>query len=121
MGHKMEEMKWVTVTETNGITVAEMFAERLKAAEIPAVAIQESSGKSFGFSVGPLSAAYVRVPTNYLEEARLLLDVDAKVDKDDIVICPECESEIELDKADWKQGWFDCPVCTERITLEDLF
>lgn len=116
----MEEIQWATVTETNGITIAEMLAQRLKAADIPAFAVQESAGKAYGFSIGPLSVAYVRVPVNYLEEARLLLDVD-QADATDIVTCPGCDSEIELDETEWEQGWFTCPVCAEKVPLDDLF
>ena len=117
----MEETKWATVTETNGLAVAELLAQRLKAAEIPAFAVQESAGKAYGFSVGQLSVAYVRVPTNYLEEARLLLDVDVPADETNMVACPVCESDIELDETEWEQGWFICPVCDVHITLEDRF
>lgn len=116
----MEETKWATVTETNGLAIAEMLAQRLKVAKIPAFAVQESAGKAYGFSIGQLSVAYVRVPVNYLEEARLLLDVD-RADESDIVTCPECGSELELEEAEWEQGWFSCPVCDERVSLEDLF
>lgn len=116
----MEETTWATVTETNGITVAEMLVKRLEAAEIPAQAVQESAGRAFGFMSGPLGTAYVRVPTKYLEEARLLLDVD-EADESDIVTCPECDSEIELDETEWEQGWFTCPVCAEKVSLDDLF
>jgi len=35
----MNEIRWVTVTRTNGITPAEMLARRLEAAEIPARAV----------------------------------------------------------------------------------
>lgn len=120
MGVNMEETKWATVTETNGITIAEMLVKRLEAADIPAFAVQESVGKSFGLTVGPMSIAYVKVPEKFLEEARLLLDVE-EIDETDIVTCPECESEIELDDAEWEQGWFTCPVCEERVSLDDLF
>ncbi len=117
----MKEIEWATVTETNGLTVAELLAERLKAAKIPAFAVQESAGKAYGFSIGPLSVAYVRVPVEYLEEARLLLDIDEPVDKADIVICPGCESELVLDEAEWEQGWFTCPVCAQKADLDTLF
>lgn len=116
----MEEAKWAKVTQTNGITVAEMLVQRLEAAEIPAQAIQESAGRSLGFMSGPLGTAYVMVPVQFLEEARLLLDVE-EIDESDIVTCPECDSEIELDEAEWEQGWFTCPVCEEQISLDDLF
>lgn len=117
----MEETTWATVTETPGITVAELLVQRLEAAEIPAHAVQESAGKAIGFFGGPMGTAYVKVPTQYLEEARLLLDVDAPTDADDIVTCPSCDSEIELTDAEWQQGWFDCPVCATHVSLDNLF
>jgi len=117
----MEETTWATVLETNGIIVAEMLVQRLQAAEIPAQAVQESAGKAFGFMSGPLGTAYVRVPMQFLEEARALLDVEAPTDVDDIVICPNCDSELELGDTEWEQGWFICPVCEAKTSLEDLF
>ncbi|MCA9919628.1 MAG: DUF2007 domain-containing protein [Anaerolineales bacterium] len=117
----MEETTWTTVTETNGITVAEMLAQRLIAAEIPAQAVQESAGRAIGFMSGPLGTAYVRVPEQFLAEARELLDVDTPVEEDDIVICPNCDSDIELNDAEWDQGWFICPVCEAQVSLDDLF
>ena len=117
----MEETLCATVTETNGFTVAEMLAQRLIAADIPAQAVQESIGQSFAFLSGPLGTAYVRVPEQFLDEARALLDVDAPADEDDIIICPNCESELELDDPEWEQGWFLCPVCETQVSLDDLF
>jgi DNA-directed RNA polymerase subunit RPC12/RpoP len=114
----MDETTWATVTKPDGMIVAEMLVERLKAADIPAFAVQESVGQSFGFTVGPLSDVYVKVPVEYLEEARLLLDIEAPVDQADLVVCPNCESEIELNEAEWEQGWYTCPECAERITIE---
>lgn len=117
----MEELTWATVTETNGITVAEMLVQRLEGAEIPAQAVQESAGKAIGLSGGPLGTAYVRVPVQYLEEARQFLDVEEPAEEDDIVFCPNCESELELNETEWEQGWFICPVCEAKTSLEDLF
>lgn len=117
----MEETTWATVLETNGIIVAEMLAQRLEAADIPAQAIQESAGKAIGLSSGPLGTAYVRVPVQYLDDARELLDAEEPADEDDIVICPSCESELELNEAEWEQGWFICPVCETQVSLDDLF
>ncbi len=114
----MKEIQWVTVTETNGITIAEMLVQRLKGAKIPAVAIQESAGKAYGLSVGPMSVAYVKVPVENLAEARLFLDVSEPVDEADIVTCPHCDNDIELDEVEWEQGWYNCPVCTEKVLLE---
>ena len=119
--NQMAETTWATVTETNGFTVAELLVQRLQAAKIPAQAIQESAGKAFGFSGGPLGTAYVKVPAQFLEEARLLLDVADAVEDDNIVVCPSCDSEIELDEAEWEQGWFSCPVCATRVSLDSLF
>ncbi len=116
----MEETKWATVTETNGLTIAEMLVQRLKAAEIPAYAEQESVGRTFAFTTGPMSMAYVKVPVQYLEEARLLLDVEAEPDEADIVTCPHCDNDVELDDVEWEQGWFECPVCSQRVLLDDL-
>ena len=112
----MNEMQWATVTETNS-TVAEMLVQRLKGAKIPAFVQQESAGKAYGFTVGPMSVAYVKVPVEYLEEARLFLDVPEKVDETDIVTCPNCNSDIELDEAEWEQGWYECPVCAKRVSI----
>lgn len=117
----MEEIKWVTVTTTNGITPAEMLAGRLEAAEIPARAVQEGAGKAYGFSVGPMGTAYVLVPAERLEEARALLDVEIEVPEEEIVTCSHCDNEIELNDVEWEQGWFDCPVCGKQVELDDLF
>ncbi len=116
----MEEIKWVTVIETNGLTVAELLVQRLKATDIPAYAEQESVGRTFGFTTGPMSIAYVKVPVQYLDEARLLLDVEAESDDADIVTCPHCDNDIEPDDGEWGQGWFECPVCSQRVILDDL-
>ncbi|MBK7896731.1 MAG: hypothetical protein IPJ90_18000 [Anaerolineaceae bacterium] len=70
---------------------------------------------------GPLGTAYVRVPEQFLAEARALLDVEAPPDQEDIVICPNCDSDIELDDPEWEQGWFICPVCQTQVSLDDLF
>lgn len=117
----MEEITWVTVVETNGITPAQMLANRLEAAEIPARAVQEGAGQAYGFTVGPMGTARVLVPAEHLEEARALLDVEPEPDEDEVVTCPNCESDVELYDAEWEQGWFTCPVCGERASLEDLF
>lgn len=117
----MNELRWVTVTTTNGIIPAEMLAQRLQTADIPARAVQEAVGKAYGFTVGPMGVAYVLVPAERLEEARSLLGVEAEASEDDIVTCPHCKSEIELDDTEWEQGWFVCPACAERVSLDDLY
>lgn len=117
----MEEIKWVQVAETNGITPAELLAGRLRAANIPARAIQEGAGQAYGLTVGILGTAHVLVPEDRLEEARALLDVEEEVDEEDLVTCPHCESEVELNEKEWEQGWFDCPVCGQHVELDPLF
>ena len=77
-----------------------------------------STGPGSSGSTGFLALG--SVPEKYLEEARLLLDVD-QAEESDIVTCPECDSELELDETEWEQGWFICPVCNEQISLDDLF
>ena len=117
----MEEIKWVKVAETNGITPAELLAGRLQAAGIPARAVQEGAGQAFGLTVGLLGTARVLVPEEREEEARALLDLEAEMDEDNLVTCPHCGTEIELDDEEWEQGWFDCPGCGERVELDPLF
>ena len=117
----MEEIKWVKVAETSGITPAELLAGRLQAADIPARAVQEGAGQALGLTVGLLGTARVLVPEERVEEARALLDLEAEADEEDLVICPNCESEVELDEEEWEQGWFECPVCGESVDLEELF
>lgn len=117
----MEEIKWVTVVATNGITPAEVLAKRLEAAQIPARAVQEGAGQAFGLTFGPMGMARVLVPEEHLEEARALLDVEPEVDEEEVVTCPHCDSDVQLYEAEWEQGWFSCPVCGERTPLDDLF
>jgi hypothetical protein len=117
----MKEIKWVKVAETNGITPAQLLAGRLQAADIPARAVQEGAGQAYGLTVGLLGTARVLVPEERLEEARALLDLEAEVEEDELVACPHCDSEVELDDAEWEQGWFECPVCGESVDLDRLF
>ena len=117
----MDGVKWVTVTETNGITIAEALAERLKAAEIPARAVGEGAAKGYALTVGQLGRTVVMVPAEYLQEAQELLDVEPEPDPEDIIICPQCQAEITLDETEWEQGWIICPKCKTHIDLEELF
>lgn len=117
----MDEIKWVSIVETSGITPAELLAGRLQAAGIPARAVQEGAGQAFGLTVGLLGTARVLVPAEREEEARALLDLEAEVDEDELVTCPECENDVELTDEEWEQGWFTCPVCGATVALDDLF
>lgn len=67
-----------------------------------------------------MGEAHVLVPAERLAEARALLDVEMEANEELSVICPHCESEIEPDEDEWEQGWFICPVCEERVSLDDL-
>lgn len=69
-----QETKWEVVTETAGLTTAEIFVGRLKAEGIPARAWQEGAGQAFGLTVGMLGTGYVLVPESYLERAKVILE-----------------------------------------------
>lgn len=78
-----EEVRWVTVARTPGITPATILAGRLQAEGIPARAWQEGAGQALGLTVGLLGTGHVAVPTTYAEQARkILADVDEVDDWD---------------------------------------
>jgi len=76
-GGAMREVRWVTVEQTPGITVAEIIAGRLQAEGIPARAWQEGAGEALGLMVGLLGTGHVVVPEEYAEQARAILTADA--------------------------------------------
>ena len=117
----MEEITWATVTTTNGITPAELLAGRLRAAGIPARAVQEGAGQAYGLTVGLLGTAQVLVPEERLEEAQALLDVEGEADESNLIDCPHCDAEIELDEEEWEQEEVTCPACGEQVVLDELF
>ena len=117
----MDSVEWVAVTETNGITIAEALAERLKAAEIPARAVGQGAARGYALTVGQLGRAVVMVPAEHLQEAQELLGVEPEPDVDDVVTCPHCDAQITVDEAEWEQGWFVCPECGTQVDLEELF
>ena len=116
----MNEVKWVTVAQMRGITRAEMLANRLKAEGIPARATQEGAGVALGLTVGALGTAAVVVPAQHLAEAREILDVEPELDEEDVVTCPHCATEVEVDEAEWEQGWFRCPGCDKTVDLQEI-
>ena len=71
-----QEIKWVTVEQTPGITVAEIIVGRLQAEGIPARAWQEGAGEAIGLMVGLLGTGHVVVPEEYAEQARAILDAE---------------------------------------------
>lgn len=68
-----QEVKWVVVERTPGITVAEIIVGRLQAEGIPARAWQEGAGEAIGLTVGLLGTGHVVVPEEYAEQARAIL------------------------------------------------
>jgi hypothetical protein len=71
-----QEINWVVVEETSGITVAEIIAGRLQSEGIPARAWQEGAGEALGLIVGLLGTGHVVVPEEYADQARAILDDD---------------------------------------------
>ncbi len=74
---EMREVRWVTVEQTPGITVAEIIVGRLHAEGIPARAWQEGAGEALGLMVGLLGTGHVVVPEEYADQARAILEADA--------------------------------------------
>lgn len=72
-----QQINWVVVEETMGITVAEIIAGRLQSEGIPARAWQEGAGEALGLIVGKLGMGHVVVPEEFAEAARAILDDDA--------------------------------------------
>ncbi len=71
-----QEVRWETVAQTPGITVAEIIAGRLQSEGIPARAWQEGAGEALGLIVGLLGTGHVVVPSEYAERARMILESD---------------------------------------------
>lgn len=71
-----QEINWVVVEQTMGITVAEIIAGRLQSEGIPARAWQEGAGEALGLIVGLLGTGHVVVPAEYAAEARAILEAD---------------------------------------------
>lgn len=72
-----QEIEWVVVEQTPGITVAEIIAGRLQSEGIPARAWQEGAGEALGLIVGLLGTGHVVVPEEFAEQARAILAADA--------------------------------------------
>ena len=71
-----QPVKWQVVAETSGVLPAQVIAGSLEAAGIPVRVGQESVGRAYGFTVGPLGTGYVAVPEERVEEALALLEED---------------------------------------------
>lgn len=72
-----QQINWVVVEETMGITVAEIIAGRLQSEGIPARAWQEGAGEALGLIVGKLGTGHVVVPEEFANAARDILAADA--------------------------------------------
>lgn len=68
-----EGINWVPVETTTGLLLAEMTAESLIVAGIPARAWQEGAGHALGLTVGLLGEGHVVVPEEYAVAARQFL------------------------------------------------
>ncbi len=72
-----QEVRWVVIEKTPGITVAEIIVGRLQSEGIPARAWQEGAGEALGLIVGLLGTGHVVVPEEYADRARAILEADA--------------------------------------------
>lgn len=88
-----QETKWQVVTETAGLTTAEIIAGRLQAEGIPARAWQEGAGQAFGLTVGLLGTGYVLVPEPLLDKAKEILATSEEFAADDDDDAADEESE----------------------------
>ena len=86
-----QETKWQVVTETAGLTTAEIIVGRLQAEGIPARAWQEGAGQAFGLTVGLLGTGYVLVPEPFLDKAKEILATSEEFAADDDVADEESE------------------------------
>lgn len=68
-----QEIRWVVIKRTPGITVAEIYVGRLQAEGIPARAWQEGAGEALGLTVGLLGTGHVVVPEEYADQAQAIL------------------------------------------------
>jgi hypothetical protein len=76
-----QEVKWVEVAQTFGLTQAQIIAGRLQAENIPAYAWQEGAGQATGLVVGLLGAGHVMVPEEFEERALEILSDDVEIDE----------------------------------------
>jgi hypothetical protein len=80
-GGKQEEVRWVEVAQTPGLTPAQIMAGRLQAEGIPAYAWQEGAGQATGLVIGLLGAGHVMVPEEFEDKALQILSEDAGLDE----------------------------------------
>ncbi|GMQ77898.1 MAG: hypothetical protein BMS9Abin02_0389 [Anaerolineae bacterium] len=67
------EVSWIVVEKTAGITPATIIANRLISEGIPARARQEGAGQAIGLTVGLLGNGYVVVPEEFVDQAEKIL------------------------------------------------
>lgn len=68
-----QEVRWVQVAQTFGITQATIIVGRLRAEGVPARAWQEGAGQATGLIFGKLGAGHVMVPQPFEEQALAIL------------------------------------------------
>ena len=91
---EVEDFKWVKLTNTMGLSAAEVIAGRLKAENIPAWVWQQGAGGAMGLTVGPLGFGHVMVPEHLEEEAQQIIEEEYEI--------PESQFETDLDDEEYE-------------------
>jgi hypothetical protein len=78
----MENLKLVTVYESQGMLGAQVAKSKLQSAGIPVLLRYESFGQVLGLTVDALGRVDVQVPEEWAEEALRLLDENPEVDEE---------------------------------------
>ena len=73
-----QEVNWVVVAEEAGLVPAEIVAQRLQVAGVPARARQEPAGQALGLTVAILGTGFVLVPESFAAQARALLESESQ-------------------------------------------
>ncbi|NMC13447.1 MAG: DUF2007 domain-containing protein [Chloroflexi bacterium] len=75
MENIINEPKWERVETVSGDIYPELIRGLLESSGIPVILSQEGAGKSaYHFSVGPLSEVDIIVPSEFLDQAKELID-----------------------------------------------
>lgn len=116
---QQEEITWVEVATTVGLTPAQIIADRLKSEGLRAYAWQQGAGQAYGLTVGPMGAGHVMVAAEDADRARELLgdDEDEEWEWEYTTECPHCGTELVLDEEEVENGRFVCPECGEEVEL----
>lgn len=69
----MSEQSWVVIETVNGELQAELLRGLFEAQGIPVTLNQEGAGRAYGIGVGALGQVQLLVPSDYAQEAYLIL------------------------------------------------